>query len=94
MTTIPDQVFQDFAQMCASDTAEAFEHLTCTEANKIAKVLAAGGDTTAAAWMLIGHASGDFEEDDLHYVLFDEPGLGDADQQLQRATRYVREALI
>ncbi|MEU0674492.1 hypothetical protein ABZ330_16650 [Streptomyces sp. NPDC006172] len=47
-------------------TAEAGGHFTCTEADALARVLAASGHRNAAISWLEGHAYGDDDEDDVH----------------------------
>ena len=49
---------------------EGAEHLTCTEAEAIAGVLAASGHQDAADDFIWGHAYGDDDEDDLHRDLY------------------------
>lgn len=50
--------------------AEGAEHLTCSEAEAIAGVLAAIGSADDSAAFIRGHAYGDDDEDDMHRALY------------------------
>lgn len=72
-------------------SSEVGPHLTCTEADAIARVLALAGHREAAGSWLRGHADGDETGDD-HWVVTPDKGKGRAmtDRELDE---YVVEVL-
>jgi hypothetical protein len=57
-------------KMHGLDTGEVFSKMTCSEAQALADVLAAGGHPEVGEFVVSQHAMGDVDSDDTHHDIY------------------------